>query len=161
MQRIRSSCLHIPLTFLCVYHLNTVDNSDNARRSDCLQEYVYPSLFGTPQSQLRPPTSTLLDLIRKHQNHRQPDSDPQEYARSPSRQPSPSTARQPQQPEPAIPPIEQPTHPPEADTKGEMAARSGGRHSKSSMPTHKGLENFKLVSQMGELVTLHTCLISA
>lgn len=97
---------------------------------------------------------TLLDLIRKHQNHRQPDSDPQEYTKSPPSQLSQNTIKQTQPPEPATP-IEQPTHShpsPESYTKGEMVATSDGRNPKSNMPTHKGLENFKLVSQMGESV---------
>lgn len=38
--------------------LKIVDSVDNARRRDRLQEYVYPHVFGRPQSNSDPPTSS-------------------------------------------------------------------------------------------------------
>jgi hypothetical protein len=146
-----SALLTPPSTFSTLI----VDYSvDNARRRDRYQEYVCPLPFGRPQSNSDPQPPRRPDLIRKHQNPRQPDSDTQEHTRSPS-QASQNTPTQPQHLELAIPPIEQPqqSHPsPEAGTKREMVAASDGHHPKSNMPTYKGLENFKLVAQMGESV---------
>ncbi|KAG9317615.1 kinase-like domain-containing protein [Chiua virens] len=97
--------------------------------------------------------AAFKNLIRKHQNHRQADSDPQEYTKS-SPPPPQDTIKQPPQPEPALPPIEQSPapHPPaDTTTKAEMKEEMvDAHHPKSSLPTYKGLENFRLVAQMGD-----------
>ncbi|KAG8218802.1 kinase-like domain-containing protein [Butyriboletus roseoflavus] len=116
------------------------------------------SLSPLPLLSASPSSSTALtmpavvaafkSLIRKHHNHRQLDADTQESTKLPP-QASQNTIKQPQHP--AEQPIENHTSPsPEASTKREMVAASGGRPSKSNLPTYKGLENFKLVARMGD-----------
>ncbi|KAF8138655.1 kinase-like domain-containing protein [Boletus edulis] len=87
--------------------------------------------------------TAFKNLIRKHQHHRQPDSDAQS-------QTSQGTTTQPKYPETAVPPIEHPTQSsPEAGTNGGMVVASEEHTPKSNMPTHRGLENFKLISSDG------------
>ncbi|KAF9247147.1 kinase-like domain-containing protein [Melanogaster broomeanus] len=104
--------------------------------------------------------AALKNLIRKHQNHRYPDTDTQESTRSaplPSQDTieQPSQPSRPPQPEPAQPPPEQPTQPapsPQAHPEPEMTAVPEGHEPKPKLPTYKGLEKFKLIDKMGESV---------
>ncbi|KAF8843191.1 Pkinase-domain-containing protein [Paxillus ammoniavirescens] len=100
--------------------------------------------------------AAFKNLIRKHQNHRYPDSDPQEYPRSvpPPSQDIEQNPPQPPPPEPAKPQAEHPAQPPpsplEVHPKAEMVPAPDGHEPRPKLPNYKGLENFRLIDKMGD-----------
>ncbi|KIL00277.1 hypothetical protein PAXRUDRAFT_821817 [Paxillus rubicundulus Ve08.2h10] len=100
--------------------------------------------------------AAFKNLIRKHQNHRYPDSDHQEYP-STVPQPSQDTNQYPPQPPPpelVKPQAEQPVQPPpsplEVHPKAEMVPAPDGHEPRPKLPYYKGLENFELIDKMGD-----------
>ncbi|KIJ70250.1 hypothetical protein HYDPIDRAFT_172122 [Hydnomerulius pinastri MD-312] len=96
--------------------------------------------------------TAFKNLIRKHQNHRHPESDPQEYTRSVPQPPQDAILQPPQSPEPSKFKVEQAAQPspsPSEAHKIDMTVPED-HQPKSKMPTYKGLENFKLIDKMGD-----------